>query len=295
MLKRTIAGLIMTAILFLFLYLTSFSEHIFNALIMVVVILATYEMFDATRRADSKVEGKKGYRISRLSLIFALVMLYPMAYHFGYVGLLFTAVISIVVAFISFIFDAKKSFNDFAVNVVVLFYPLIFAGLLLVLHTLYGTIPVVLAVGISTISDAFACWIGAGFGKKKMFPKISPKKTVAGFVGGIFGGGVGAVFVYCVFELAGFPTNTKLIYGSLVNNNVGLTLLIYAVIGFAIAMMSEIGDLAASRIKREVGIKDYGKILGSHGGIMDRIDSIMFTSVCVAIIMLIIDNIFRLV
>lgn len=293
MLKRTIAGLIMTAILFLMIYLTSFSQFIFDGLILIVCIIATYEMYDATKRADTKIEGRNGYRLSRLSLIFALVIIYPLSYFLGYTGLLFTAILSIVVAFIVFIFDSKKLFNDFAVNVVILFYPLIFAGLLFVLGKNYGMIPIMLAVGISTISDAFACWIGAAIGKKKMFPKISPKKTVAGFVGGIFGGAVGAIIVYLIFEMAKFPTNITFTFGNLVSNKVLLTIIIYAAIGFLIALFSEIGDLAASRIKREVGIKDYGKILGSHGGIMDRIDSIMFTTVCVAIVMQIIELIIQ--
>jgi len=149
-------------------------------------------------------------------------------------------------------------------------------------------IPVMLAIGISTISDAFACWVGASMGKRKIFPKISPKKTGAGFIGGIFGGAVGAIIVYLIFELAKFPTNTIFTFGSLVKDNVLFTILIYAVIGFLVAFFSEIGDLAASRIKRQTGIKDFGKILGSHGGIMDRVDSIMFTTVCVTIIMQII-------
>jgi phosphatidate cytidylyltransferase len=279
----------MTAILFLFIWLTEYSHFIFDAILLLVCIFATYEMYGATKRADTKIEGRNGYKISRLSLIFALIIIYPLSYFLGYTGLLFTAILSIVVAFIVFIFDSKKSFNDFAVNVVVLFYPLMFVGLLFILNKNLGMIPVILAVGISTISDAFACWVGASIGKRKMFPKISPKKTVAGFVGGIFGGAVGAIIVYLIFELAHFPTNIVFTFGSLVQDKILFTILIYAAIGFLVAAFSEIGDLAASRIKRETGIKDYGKILGSHGGIMDRIDSIMFTTVCVALIMQIIQ------
>lgn len=289
MVKRTITGIILTGFLFLSLWLTSYSQFIFDGVLMLVCILSTYEIYSAVKRADTKVTGNNGYNISKASLIFALIIIYPLSYFYGYIGLLFTAILSIVLAFIVFIFDSKKSFNDFAVNVVTLFYPLIFVGLLFVLGNTYGMIPIVLAIGISTLSDAFACWIGAAIGKTKIFPKISPKKTVAGFVGGIFGGAVGGIIVYLIFELAKFPTNTIFTFGSLVNNNTLLTIIIYAAVGFAIALFSEIGDLAASRIKREVGIKDYGKVLGSHGGIMDRIDSIMFTSVCVAIIMQIIQ------
>jgi len=289
MVKRTVTGIILAGFLFLVLWLTSFSQFVFDGVVLLVCFMAAYEMYNAVKNADTKIEGKKGYNISLISLIFAGIIVYPLCYFYSYTGLLFTAILSIVLAFIIFIFDSRKTFNDFAVNLVIIFYPIIFMGLLFVLGNTYGMIPVVLALGISTISDAMAYWVGASIGKKKIFPKISPKKTYAGCIGGIFGGAIGGIIVYLIFELGKFPTNTLFTFGSLVNNNVVLTIIIYASIGFAIAIFSEIGDLAASRIKREVGIKDYGKILGSHGGIMDRIDSILFTTVCVAIIMQIIQ------
>lgn len=290
MIKRTVAGVIMAGLLFLIIYLTSLtnSQIVFDMLALAACFIATFEMYGATKRADTKIEGKKGYNLSVLSLLFALMIIYPLCMFYGYSGLLFTGILSVLFAFIVFIFDSKKDLNDFAVNVFVLFYPLILIGIIFVIGGLYGMIPIVLAIGISTISDAFACWFGAAFGKKKIFPKISPKKTIVGSVAGIIGGAAGGILVYLIFELASFPANIIFTFGSLVNNNVALTILIYALVGLAIAVFSELGDLAASRIKREAGIKDYGKILGSHGGIMDRIDSIVFTVVCVAVIMQII-------
>jgi phosphatidate cytidylyltransferase len=287
--KRTITGLIMAGFLFLALYLTSFSQFVFDGVVLLVGLIATYEMYSATKNATTKIEGKQGYNTSIASLIFAGVIIYPLCYFYGYTGLLFTAILSIFLAFIVFIFDSKKTFNDFTVNVFIIFYPLIFLGLLFIMSQNYGMIPVILALGISTISDAMAYWFGVTMGKKKIFPKISPKKTYAGCLGGLFGGSVGGIIVYLIFEFGGFPTNTQFTFGSLVGESVLFTIIIYAAIGLVIAVFSEIGDLAASRIKREVGIKDYGKILGSHGGIMDRIDSILFTTVCVALIMQIIS------
>ena len=146
-------------------------------------------------------------------------------------------------------------------------------------------IPVLLAVGISTVSDAMAYFIGSAIGKRKIFPKISPKKTYAGFFGGIFGGALGGIIVYLIFELGKFPTYTVFTFTGLFNGNIALTIITYAVVGMIMAVLSEIGDLAASRVKREVGIKDYGKLLGSHGGIMDRIDSVLFSVFMMGIIM----------
>ncbi|MFA6866706.1 MAG: phosphatidate cytidylyltransferase [Clostridia bacterium] len=289
MVKRTVTGIVMGGALFLILWLTSFSQTVFDIAVLVFCILATYEMYSATKRAKTKIKDKNGYNISIISLIIAVVIIYPMTYFYGYTGILLTIVLAIFIAFIEFVFDDKKMFEDFTTNVLIIFYPIAILGLVFALGKFYGIIPCVLAIGISTFSDATAYFVGASIGKKKIFPKISPKKTYAGCIGGLFGGAIGGVLVYLIFEMWHFPSNIMFTFGSLVNGNVGQTILIYAVIGFVIAIFSEIGDLAASRIKREVGIKDYGWILGSHGGAMDRIDSIMFTIICVTFIMFVIN------
>jgi len=129
MLKRTIAGLIMAAILFLIVWLTGFSHFVFDAVLLAVCALATYEMYGATTRADTKIESQKGYKISKISLAFAILAIYPLCYFLGYTGLTFTAILSILIAFLVFIFDDKKTFNDFAVNKVVIFYPQIILGI----------------------------------------------------------------------------------------------------------------------------------------------------------------------
>ena len=285
MLKRTIAGILMGGFLFLFLWLTNFSHFIFDALIMIVGGIAAWEM----KEALSHGEGEKKYNAILPVIIFAWVTAYPLSFFFGYSGLLIDFITSLVIAFVIFIFCPKIAINDFFATIFVVIYPIILLSILYVLNGLYGMIPVVLAIAIGTISDLFAYFIGAIFGKKKIFPKISPKKTYAGCIAGLFGGAVGGIIVYLIFEYGKFPTYRQFVFSTLFDGSVGLTILVYAVIGFVIAIFSEIGDLAASRIKREVGIKDYGKILGSHGGILDRIDSILFTTVCIAAIMEIIS------
>lgn len=289
MLKRTVTGIIMAGLLFLILWVVGLHKYtlfVFDALVLLMGVVATFEILGAVKRADiTREDGSKGYKISLVSLVIIMVATYPFAYFFGYVGLLFALLISFVAAFCAYIFDEKKSFNDFAVNVFSLLYPMGMLGLIFVMDRAYGMIPVLLAIGISTISDAFAYWVGKLFGKKKIFPKISPKKTYAGCIGGLFGGAVGGVLVYLIFELAKFPTYIDFTFGAISS----VPWLWYALIGLILAFFSEIGDLAASRVKRSVGIKDYGKILGAHGGVLDRIDSILFTTVCMAIVMGLID------
>ena len=277
MLKRTITGIIMAGILFLMIYLTSFSHFVFDALVLIIGALASFEIYSAVKKAETNIEGKQGYNISLTSMIVMWACAYPLCYFFGYIGLFFGLIFAIIVAFIIFIFDEKKTFNDFAVNCFALVYPMTLLSIVFIMNKNYGMIPVLLAIGISTISDAMAYFVGATLGKKKIFPKISPKKTYAGCIGGVIGGAIGGVIVYLIFELGKMPTHILFTFSWLLNNNTALTIVLYAVVGLIMAVFSEIGDLAASRVKRNVGIKDYGKILGSHGGILDRIDSVLFS------------------
>jgi phosphatidate cytidylyltransferase len=110
-------------------------------------------------------------------------------------------------------------------------------------------------------ADSFAYFVGVAIGKHKLIPKVSPKKTVEGAIGGILGAVVGfLVYGAC---LAYFVDGLQV-------NYIGM-----AVSAAFIAVVSQLGDLVTSFIKREQGIKDYGRVLPGHGGIMDRFDSII--------------------
>ena len=110
------------------------------------------------------------------------------------------------------------------------------------------------------IPDSAAYFVGRAFGKHKLIPDVSPKKTVEGAVGGIIFGGIAFAAVGLIASrTVGFEPR----YVSL------------AVAGVAIAIVSIFGDLIASLIKRQYGIKDYGKLFPGHGGVMDRFDSIL--------------------
>ena len=111
--------------------------------------------------------------------------------------------------------------------------------------------------------DTFAYCVGMLIGKHKMAPILSPKKSVEGGIGGILGAALIGV-----------------LYGLAINywGDAGADVLSYAVIGAAGGAISQIGDLAASAIKRYHNIKDYGKLIPGHGGILDRFDSVIFTA-----------------
>lgn len=110
-------------------------------------------------------------------------------------------------------------------------------------------------------SDTCAYCVGKLIGKHKMPSTLSPNKTIEGCIGGI----VGAALIGFLFALAFYRDNTMLWWE-------------FAVIGGVSSIISQIGDLAASAIKRNHDIKDYGKLIPGHGGILDRFDSIIFTA-----------------
>jgi phosphatidate cytidylyltransferase len=113
-------------------------------------------------------------------------------------------------------------------------------------------------------NDVFAYLVGSAIGKHQFTPRISPKKSMEGFFGGILGAALmGFVYAFLVTKFTG---------------NVQLNLASCAIISALGAIPSVIGDLAASAIKRNNEIKDYGKLIPGHGGVLDRFDSVIFTA-----------------
>lgn len=133
---------------------------------------------------------------------------------------------------------------------------------------------ILLVFVISPTADSIAFVFGCTLKKyfpKKLAPKLSPNKTVIGGVGGVVGGMLGATVVYF-----GYAT---LMYGSL--DQMYIWLPVFLFIGALASVITELGDLAESSIKRKVGLKDMGNIMPGHGGILDRIDGTMFSAIAI--------------
>ena len=113
------------------------------------------------------------------------------------------------------------------------------------------------------VSDSAAYFCGRAFGKHKLIPDVSPKKTVEGAVGG-------AIFTGIAFA----------VYGALVLKPEAAVLpyIVLGVVGLIVSVIAQVGDLIASLVKRKYGIKDYGKLFPGHGGVMDRFDSVLATA-----------------
>lgn len=179
----------------------------------------------------------------------------------------------IIMSLLTFMFVYVFSFPKFkAAEVMAAFFEIVYAPVLLsFLYIIregwsHGIYLIWLVFLCSWGSDTCAYCVGILIGKHKMAPKLSPKKSIEGAVGGVVGAallfGLYAQYVINPFSEGQFQIS---LVGAMCLGAVG-------------ALLSMVGDLAASAIKRDHDIKDYGKLIPGHGGIMDRFDSVIFTA-----------------
>lgn len=177
-------------------------------------------------------------------------------------------VIAIVAAFLAFLFVYVFTFPKYHANQIMsamfsfLYGPVMLSFLYLLREGLDDGVYLVWFVFLASWgSDTCAYCVGVLFGKHKMTPKLSPKKSVEGAVGGI----VGAALLFVLYTHFVINSYTDMV----------MSLPFAAALGAVGALISMVGDLAASAVKRDHEIKDYGKLIPGHGGIMDRFDSVI--------------------
>ena len=137
----------------------------------------------------------------------------------------------------------------------------------------YGKYIYLLVFLFAWMTDSFAYFTGRLFGKHKLIPAVSPKKTVEGAIGGI---------VFCVLTMLAFGFVIEKFFNP--SGSIDAIYIVLAISGIFISVVSQVGDLLMSLIKRHYGIKDYGKMFPGHGGILDRFDSVIAVSLILAVI-----------
>lgn len=257
MLKRTITAVIAFAVFFPFLY---FSGTFMLPLAMAILgLAAAYEMVGCVglrknvwiavpsylaavvlpflaRMCEDPLPAILSVCLIYMICVFAATVFSRGNLDYTVASSAFTGVFYVTVAFTSIVFlrDIGKYF-----------YLLVFVG--------------------AWVSDTFAYLCGRLFGKHKLIPEVSPKKTVEGAIGGV-------VFAGLAFVLY------ALVIKNFFDVSVAPNYLVMMIAGMIIAVISQIGDLIASVIKRRFGIKDYGWIFPGHGGVLDRFDSVLLTA-----------------
>ncbi len=139
----------------------------------------------------------------------------------------------------------------------ILYIPLLMAHFILLRSVPQGVLWIFLILVVAFCGDIAAYYVGRSLGKGKLLPKVSPGKTVEGTIGLVVGSTAGAL----VFRQLFFP---------------GLPVAHFAVLGVVGSIVGQLGDLCESALKRAAGVKDSGKLLPGHGGILDRLDCLMF-------------------
>ena len=205
----------------------------------------------------------KHTRISGYSLVLAGLVPFWVYYSGALMPALCGMFVYVVLLFAEAIASHKritleKMGGAFFLSVVI---PFFLSSLLRIRQMEHWQFLIILPFLVAFLSDAFALFAGMAFGKHKLAPELSPKKTVEGAVGGFLGAVVCTVLYGLVLHLA---------FHYEVNY---LLLALYGALG---SVVSQLGDLSFSYIKREYGIKDFGNIFPGHGGVLDRFDSVIF-------------------
>ncbi|MBR2466322.1 MAG: phosphatidate cytidylyltransferase [Clostridia bacterium] len=260
---RTITGAVITA---LFAVPCIFSEYIvYPIVIALLCVMAVFEMLRVLGLEKSIGVSLPSYLLAAalpLGTYFAVGTFGGMKSYFSLLALAM-AFYLLYLLFFAVIRRAKLPFSRVSGAFTAIAYILASFTALAGLRYIENGVYVFVIVFISScVCDVFAYFTGYLFGKHKLIPEISPKKTVEGAVGG-------TVFALLALLLYGFILSKAGAAGVSVNYP------ILAVYGLVLAIVGQFGDLIASLIKREFGVKDYGRLFPGHGGVLDRFDSMM--------------------
>ena len=276
-----------------FVLLRQFSLVLFDIFALTLMIGSVVEVINANKKQHKRVD---------IPLLVIVPILECLLFIFAKGKLVLLINLALVVLSILYlitfeIFDyaKKRKFNenqtveetnahlfDRTKNTLMVFaYPILPLSFMFVLNHLgyqVGYMGIILIFSIAMMTDTFAYLIGCWLGKRKFIPEVSPKKSIAGVVGGFIGGILGASLVFLFF----YYTNWFDIL-----NNVGLAkaILSFVILGIVGSYANQLGDLIASAYKRKAGIKDFSNIFPGHGGFMDRVDGMMFVSVVIYIVL----------
>ncbi len=250
---RILSAIFGVPLILLILFLRGHYLYIF---VLALALVGLHEYYRAMLNVGLRTNRVLGY-IS--VILYYLMFLLPIT--FDRPGLLIA--VSVILLFTSEIITQKHNIPEIAVNILGIAYiPFLFSHLLMIENMEFGNIILWLPFLSAWFTDTFAYFVGVYMGRVKLCPKVSPKKTVEGAIGGILGS-------IALCTLSGYIMNRL---------GVDIKLMHFVITGFLCGFASEVGDLAASYIKRYTGIKDFGNLIPGHGGILDRFDSILFTA-----------------
>ncbi len=255
----SVAGLMILAVVF-----ALFDTIVLNIAVAVVIVMALYELVEAA--------GQKGRPTSVVALVFGF------AIPFFSTRLLSNILASICFFFSLLLFCMLLKYHDtvrveqlglvFFFTMLIAFATTCFVYMRDVFGTVIGFYGMLVSLCGAWLSDTGAYFLGIAFGRHKLAPTISPKKTVEGLVGGV------AVALLSQIVISFAYAQVCRYYGTPVE----IHYLRLVFVSPFISLISVVGDLSASVMKRQFGIKDFGNIMPGHGGVLDRFDSVLLVA-----------------
>lgn len=242
-------------------FIVMWAPHIYLTIaIAIIAVLALYELFEAYRVSGHKPISWVGY----MSVGYLLALTWIGTSGGVTVVFMILVLMLLLLSLHIIISNNRITFVDLSITLFAIVYiPFLFSFTILARGIENGHLLVWLILIGGWVTDSFAYFIGKVFGKHKLIPDISPKKTIEGAVGGLIGN-----------------TVVMVLYGIIINKYfmINIEIIHFVLIGVLSSIAAQIGDLIASAIKRTINIKDFGSIMPGHGGIIDRFDSILFVS-----------------
>ena len=269
-------------------------DYIFDTFIVLIAIVAGFEMCHIMENCGRKVNKY----LASMYTIFNLIILLICINAVDYVYIPLIQIASLIVYFVIILITEairNRNRNTFNENIksswnsiLACIYPgLLLSSMLYISHVdIYAGIEgfsivfIIMIFAITMLTDTFAYLIGRLIKGPKLAPSISPNKTISGAIGGLIGGIAGAMILYAIVYNVGS--------WSAMLNMYSLSWWHFLIIGLIGSILGQLGDLFESKLKRTAGIKDSGKIMPGHGGMLDRVDAMMFVSTFIYIVTMII-------
>lgn len=233
-----------------FAYIISKGGMLLTALAFIISIIGLLEYFNLFGKSINKLMTYCTYGVTAMTF----VLLHIMENNSVFMIMSFSLICLGGILFIM----RKIRTVDLAISILGYIYISACFGHLVLLDQVGSYQYVWLVFVIAFATDTFAYFVGVNFGRHKLAPLVSPKKSIEGSIGGI-----GGAILCCI------------VYGFIFEVVSPLSLIPIAIVG---SIASQMGDLFASAMKREYGIKDYGNLIPGHGGILDRFDSALFVT-----------------
>lgn len=248
----TVLGLPLVVLLMVF-----GNKYVVDVFFAIIATISMYEYFNAIKEKANPIKW-----IGYLSAISIAFIHFIPGFDITYAGLFLPFIV--VILFVQSVFtEMKYNVTDIAMTLLGVCYISLFIMCIpLINENISGKIYIGYLIIAAWGTDIFAYLVGNAFklGKHK-FSKISPNKTIEGCIGGT----VGAILIAVIYTL---------VCNEIFNANISYLAVVILI--FVFSILSQIGDFAASSIKRYTGIKDFGDLIPGHGGMIDRIDSVIF-------------------